>query len=57
MGAYFCIGQGGEALGWGAHYMNGESKKLDYLEGVLLHASPTLGNPDNNEKVDEVGIS
>ena len=40
-----------------AHYMGGESKKLGYIERALPHASPTMGNPDNNEKVGEVGVS
>ena len=54
---YLCIDQGGEALRWAAHYMGGESKKLGYLEAVLPHALPTMGNPDSNEKIGEVGIS
>ena len=37
--------------------MGGESKKLGYTERALPHASPTMGNPDNNEKVGEVGVS
>ena len=32
-------------------------KKLGYTERALPHASPTMGNPDNNEKVGEVGVS
>ena len=44
-------------MGGAAHYMDGESKKLGYIEGSLPHAALTMGNPDNNEKVSEVGIS
>ena len=53
VGAYFYI-KG--ALG-GAHYLDVESKNLGYIEGSPLDTPPTVGNPDNNEKVGEVDIS
>ena len=53
-GAYFYL-KG--AFGGAAHYMDVESKNLGYIEGSPLDTPPTIGNPDNNEKVGEVGIS
>ena len=53
-GAYFYL-KG--AFGGAAHYMDVESKNLGYIEGSPLDTPPTVGNPDNNEKVGEVDIS
>ena len=50
--------KGGRALRGAAQPITWvENQKNWATQRALPHASPTMGNPDNNEKVGEVGVS